>query len=84
MKKKSRTEIEKDASELLQKMHIRDPQAVLRSYAFQLSGGMLQRIMIALALAVKPDILIADEPTTALDLSVRNEILKILKELQIA
>ena len=82
MKKKSRTEIEKDASELLQKMHIRDPQAVLRSYAFQLSGGMLQRIMIALALAVKPDILIADEPTTALDLSVRNEILKILKELQ--
>lgn len=82
MEKRSRSEIEKTASELLQKMHIRDPQVVLRSYAFQLSGGMLQRIMIALALAVKPEILIADEPTTALDLSVRNEIMKILKELQ--
>lgn len=80
--KLSKNEIQRIAIGLLEKMHIRDSESVLRSYAFQLSGGMLQRIMIALALAVKPDILIADEPTTALDLSVQSEIIHILKELQ--
>jgi oligopeptide/dipeptide ABC transporter ATP-binding protein len=70
------------AREMLVRMRIRDPDAALDSYAFQLSGGMLQRIMIALALVMKPDILIADEPTTAVDLTVQHEIIAILQEMQ--
>ena len=58
---RTRQEVKQIATELLQKMRIRDPEAILKSYAFQLSGGMLQRIMIALALAVEPDILIGHE-----------------------
>ena len=80
--KQTKAQVHAGACELLRRMHIQDPEAVLRSYAFQLSGGMLQRIMIALAVAVQPRLLIADEPTTALDLSVQREILKILKEIQ--
>lgn len=78
----SRQEIARRAVELLHRMGIREPERVLKSYAFQLSGGMLQRVMIALALLGKPRFLVADEPTTALDITTQWEILDLLGELR--
>lgn len=80
--KKNREEIHKEAIESLKRVGIGDPVSALESYPHEFSGGMRQRVMIAMALTTRPDILIADEPTTALDVTVQSQILELLKEIQ--
>lgn len=67
----------------LKKMYMKEPEKVLKSYPFQLSGGMLQRVLAVLAISRHPKLLIADEPTTALDVTTQNELLSLLKTMQL-
>ena len=72
--------IEKYFVDLLKDVKIEDPKRVLNSYAFQLSGGMAQRVMISMALINNPKLILADEPTTALDVTVQKKVLSIMKD----
>jgi peptide/nickel transport system permease protein len=78
----SRQEARKTVLDLLERVEIPDPERVFRSYPHQVSGGMAQRVLIAGAVACRPRLLIADEPTTALDVTVQAEILDLLRDLQ--
>jgi len=78
----SKEEAKKRALELFEKVKLPDPERIFRAYPHEISGGQKQRVMIAMALSCQPALLIADEPTTALDVTVQAEVLKLIQELR--
>ncbi|WP_296316000.1 ABC transporter ATP-binding protein [Winogradskyella sp. UBA3174] len=78
----SKSKIKSDVLELFEKVKLPNPKRIFKAYPHEISGGQKQRVMIAMAIACKPKLLIADEPTTALDVTVQKEILELLKEIQ--